>query len=217
MLPDLITARLDLRPAGNDDLDVLWALWAEPDVRRFLFDDVPVTRERAAEVLGHCLQAAEAGLGLWVARRRDAETVIGCVGLMAASTAAQYDPRLLCAIEPLAAFSPSVWGHGYATEALAAVVRYAFEQLGWSQLGAVNDVPNAASDRLVRRLGFEVTGECDGPRYRLRTYVLTRERFANRRLDSSGVYAAPAQPGAPPGAATAPRPSNAPLYSARGL
>jgi [ribosomal protein S5]-alanine N-acetyltransferase len=200
MVPHLITARLELRPATLDDLDPLWALWAEPDVRRFLFDDVPVVRERAAEVLGHCLHAAEAGLGLWVARLRDTETVIGCVGLMAASTAAQYDPRLVGAIEPLASFAPAVWGHGYATEALAAVVRYAFAQLGLSQLAAVNDVPNEASDRLVRRLGFEVTGECEGPRYRLRTYGLTQEQFANGRRDSSGMRAAPAQQGAAPDA-----------------
>ena len=196
MLPNLLTARLDLRPASGADLDMLWALWAAPDVRRFLFDDVPVTRERAVEVLGHCIQAAEAGLGLWLASLRDTETVIGCVGLMAASTAAQYDPRLVGAVEPLASFSPSVWGHGYATEALAAVVRYTFEQLGLAQLAAVNDVPNEASDRLVKRLGFEVMGECAGPRYRLRTYVLTREQFANRRLDSAGMQATPAQPGA---------------------
>src|SRR4030095_609214 len=99
-----------------------------------------------------------------------------------------YDPRLLGAIEPLASFLPEVWGRGYATEALAAVVRYAFEQLSLSQLAAVNDVPNEASNRLLKRLGFEVTGECDGPRYRLRTYVLTRGQFA-RRLHGSRMEA----------------------------
>jgi [ribosomal protein S5]-alanine N-acetyltransferase len=191
MLPHLITARLELRPATPDDLDALWALWAAPEVRRFLFDDVPVTRARAAEVLGYCLQAAEAGLGLWVARPRDAKTVIGCVGLMAASTAAQYEPHLVGAVEPLAAFVPAEWGHGYATEALAAVVRYAFEPLGLSQLAAVNDVPNGASARLLRRLGFAVTGEYEGPRYRLHTYALSREQLRpnqalHRTLDSAG-------------------------------
>ncbi len=185
MLPHLITARLDLQPATLDDLDPLWALWADPDVRRFLFDDVAVTRQQATEVLEHHLQAVEEGLGLWVARCHDTEKVIGCAGLMAAATAAQYDPRLAGAIEPLVAFSPSVWGHGYATESLAVVIRYAFEQLGLSQLAAVNDVPNEASDRLVKRLKFEVTGESAGPKYRLRTYVLTREQFAAHRPDRS--------------------------------
>ena len=174
MLPRLQTDRLELRPCTRDDLDRLWALWAEPEVRRFLFDDEPVTRERAAEVLEHCLQSADQGLGLWVARLLDTEPVIGCVGLMAVSIAAEYDSSLVGAIEPLAAFTPAFWHHGYATEALAALVRYAFEQLGLSQLAAVTDVPNEASDRLVRRLGFKVRGECDGRRYRLRIHVRTR-------------------------------------------
>jgi RimJ/RimL family protein N-acetyltransferase len=188
MLPTLVTTRLNLRPATFDNLDTLWALWTEPNVRRFLFDDVPIRRERAIEVLEQCLQGAEIGLGLWGAMVHDTKAIIGCVGLMATSLAAQYDPRLLGAIEPLASFLPEVWGRGYATEALAAVVRYAFEQLSLSQLAAVNDVPNEASNRLLKRLGFEVTGECDGPRYRLRTYVLTREQFA-RRLNGSGMEA----------------------------
>jgi hypothetical protein len=84
------------------------ALWADPEVRWFLSDDVPVNGERAAEVLAHCLQDAAAGLGLWLVSLRDAGTVIGCVGLVAASTAAEYDARLAGAIEPLAALAARV-------------------------------------------------------------------------------------------------------------
>ncbi|MEM9557872.1 MAG: GNAT family protein [Acidobacteriota bacterium] len=189
MFPHLATARLDLRPAGADDLDSLWALWAEPEVRRFLFDDVPVTRETADEVLGNCLQTEEQGLGLWIVSPRDTEATIGCVGLMPVSSAAEYDPSLRGATEPLAAFAPSSWGHGYATEALDALIRYAFEQLEVPRLVAVNDVPNEASDRLVQRLGFEVLREVSGPRYRLQTYELTRERFVAGRGTESGPRA----------------------------
>ena len=32
MLPRLRTHRLELRPCTQDDLDTLWALWAEPEV-----------------------------------------------------------------------------------------------------------------------------------------------------------------------------------------
>jgi hypothetical protein len=38
----------------------------------------------------------------------------------------------------------------------------------------LTDVPNAASDRMLRRAGFVPLGETAGPRYPLRTYL--RER-----------------------------------------
>jgi hypothetical protein len=40
-----LTRRLVLSPATGDDLDAIWHIWRQPDVRRYLFDDVPVTRE----------------------------------------------------------------------------------------------------------------------------------------------------------------------------
>src|SRR5687768_11092314 len=38
------TRRLDLAALAREDVDVVWAIWREPAVRRYLFDDVPVTR-----------------------------------------------------------------------------------------------------------------------------------------------------------------------------
>jgi ribosomal-protein-alanine N-acetyltransferase len=172
----LTTTRLFLRPATEADLDSLWEIWRDPEVRRYLFDDIPVSRERACEVLMDSLAMAERGLGLWSVRLANTPQIMGCAGLMEAGAAAEYDPRLRGAVEPLAAFAPRVWHRGYAQEALEALIAYAFSSLGLSRLAAVNDVPNEASDRLVRRLGFELTGECEGPRYRLRTYALERER-----------------------------------------
>ncbi len=180
VLPVLDTPRLRLHPAAPADLDALHALWADADVRRYLFDDEPVPRERAEGALADGLALAADGLGLWTVRSRDNGAVPGCVGLLPAGTAAEYDPGLAGAVEPLAAFAPAVWGRGYATEALEAAIAYAFGPRGLDRLAAVNDVPNEASDRLVRRLGFAPTGECDGPRYRLRTYVLTPGAFARR-------------------------------------
>jgi RimJ/RimL family protein N-acetyltransferase len=177
-LPALKTARLELRPATPADVDALWALWREPDVRRYLFDDQPVTRERAAEVLDHCLAAAKEGLGLWLVAHPDDPAALGCVGLTKASAAVEYDASLAGAVEPIASFSPSVWGRGYAHEALSAVIAYAFRDLGLDKLTGINDAPNEASDRMMKRLGFRITGEIDGPRHRLRTYVLTKESSA---------------------------------------
>ena len=61
-LPMLETSRLTLVPAREaDHLDALWAHWGQGDVRRYLFDDEPVTRERAADALARCLADAAAG------------------------------------------------------------------------------------------------------------------------------------------------------------
>jgi RimJ/RimL family protein N-acetyltransferase len=173
--PRLATGRLELRPAGDDDLDALWTIWADPDVRRYLFDDVPVTRERAAEVLAESAAAASKGLGLWSVRTSaNAGAIIGCAGLLPVTTMAEYDPSLAGSVEPVIALAPAMWGCGYASEALRAVIRHAFDTLDMTSLGAATDVPNVASDRALRRVGFVPALECDGPKYRLRTYRLRR-------------------------------------------
>ena len=191
MPPCLSTPRLDLRPAAAGDVDVLWTLWRDPNVRRYLFDDIPVTRERAAGVVGEALSLGAAGLGLWMIAPRNGATVardaapamrdaacIGCVGLMRVTTSAAYDPRLSGAVEPVVALVPAFWHRGYAREAVRAVIAYAFTNLRLPAMVAVTDTPNEASHRMLVALGFEATGECDGPRYRMRSYALTPERFA---------------------------------------
>ncbi|HYG64589.1 MAG TPA: GNAT family N-acetyltransferase [Thermoanaerobaculia bacterium] len=172
MLPELQTERLTLRPAAESDLDALWALWTDPAVRRFLFDDVAVSRERAAEVLADCRAQMADGLGLWVILTRDRQRVIGCAGLMPVGMAVQYEPRLAGEVEPLVALDPALWHQGFATEALAAAIGYAFGPRDLPRLAGVTDIPNEASHRLLLRLGFEVLGECDGPTHRMRTYRL---------------------------------------------
>ncbi len=189
MLPKLRTARLLLHPATSRYIGPLQEIWDETEVRRYLFEDAPITVSDACGLVMSCLDMAAArGLGLWVVRRKSG-AVIGSVGLLPADTGAKYDPRLEGAIEPVAAFAPSVWHHGYATEALEAVLEYGFKTLGLRTMAAVLDEPNEASARLVRRLGFVPSGESDGPRYRLRSYLLTVDAFMAFREDTAGCDA----------------------------
>lgn len=110
-------------------------------------------------------------LGLWIVVRRDTgETMRGCGALLPVSTAAALEPRLTGLVEPLVALVRDAWGHGYAREALIALVEYARTALGLQQLAGVTEVPNTRSDRMLRSAGFEVLSEVEGPRYRLRTY-----------------------------------------------
>ncbi len=99
---------------------------------------------------------------------------MGCAALLPVGTSAEYYPPFAGAVEPLIALAPAFWGRGYAQEALTALIEYAIGTLRLDRLVAVNDVPNAASDRLLQRLGFVSCAETDGPRYRLRHYTFAR-------------------------------------------
>ena len=131
VLPIFTTPRLRLTPATmTDHLDALHEHWAHPEVRRFLFDDVPVTRERAAEALGHALSMEKEGYGLWPIQLNDSPALAGCAGLVRTSTALQYDRSLEGAVEAIVSLVPSLWGRGFASEALGALIDYGFRRKG---------------------------------------------------------------------------------------
>lgn len=78
------------------------------------------------------------------------------------------------------------WSNGYATEAAAALVAYAFDVIGLERLYAKADPRNAASLRIIEKLGFAFDrvldglvgddADCNGERM----HVLTKERFQAR-------------------------------------
>jgi RimJ/RimL family protein N-acetyltransferase len=177
-IPVLATARSTLVPATPDDVDALWMLFTDPVVRRYLWDDAIITRDQVAETVGAAAQQNAEGRGLWTIRPRGADLVVGCVALLAVGSAAEFEPRMAGGIEVLVAVAPAVQQRGHATEALGALIGYAWRTLPIDTLYAAVDVPNEASHHAMLRAGFAVLGESDGPRYRLRTYHLARPAAA---------------------------------------
>jgi ribosomal-protein-alanine N-acetyltransferase len=74
------------------------------------------------------------------------------------------------------------WGFGYATEAARALIRHVFQKEGFDYLTCGHFRENAASARVIAKLGFEPSGEAlrdcaaRGNKSRCITYRLTRER-----------------------------------------
>jgi RimJ/RimL family protein N-acetyltransferase len=74
------------------------------------------------------------------------------------------------------------WGHGYATEAARASVRFGFEELGCDELVAFTAAGNVRSRAVMERLGMghDAGGDFDHPRVPegspLRRHVLYRLR-----------------------------------------
>ncbi len=75
----------------------------------------------------------------------------------------------------------SAWGHGYATEAALAVLRYGFDKVGLTEILAVTTKANLRSQAVMRRIGmttdpgedFDDPDVDEGP---LRRCVLYRKR-----------------------------------------
>ncbi|MCU0625444.1 MAG: GNAT family N-acetyltransferase [Gemmatimonadaceae bacterium] len=172
----LESARLRLRPATADDAAALAAVLDGADVRPFPWDDCALDADRVRALLAD-VAAAGAPHGVWFIDCGRSGATCGCVGLLPPGTAAEADERLMHTSEPVVALQAEHRGVGHATEALTLVLARAFHGHGWVRLAAAVAVDDAAARRLAERLGFRALGETDGPRGRLRTYILDRQGF----------------------------------------
>jgi RimJ/RimL family protein N-acetyltransferase len=80
------------------------------------------------------------------------ETIIGACGLTMQEKSSEQTPELGYWL------GVKYWGQGYATEALHAVIDYAFTDLGYPALTAAARVTNPLSRRVLEKCGFQWTG-----------------------------------------------------------
>jgi len=92
-------------------------------------------------------RANETGEAVFLITLRD-ETIIGACGIMLQEQAAELGYWL----------GVPFWGQGYATEALHAVIDYAFTDLAHESLQAGARVTNPGSRRVLEKCGFQWTG-----------------------------------------------------------
>jgi RimJ/RimL family protein N-acetyltransferase len=147
VLPALRTVRLTLEPVTIDDVDTLHRQWTDPDVRRYLWDDQVISRERADEYVRGTIEAgARDGRGMWLIHDGLAASPVGFCG---------FSPRDEPAVgELIYGLVPGAWRRGYATESARAVLEYGFTTLRLTKIVASTDVPNLASARVLERLGM---------------------------------------------------------------
>lgn len=165
-LLEIETARLRMRPFTKDDVDTLHRLWADPGVRKYLWDDAVITREQAEEVVTGSLESfATGGFGMWLVMPKEQQEIIGFCGLRHFG-----DPP---EVEILYGLYPEYWGQGLATEAANAMVRCGFEEHKLDRIWAGADPPNAASFRVMERSGMKFAktiklGELDAIYYEIK-------------------------------------------------
>jgi len=151
-LPTLEIEHLILRPWSLDDIDALHQIWTEPQVRRYLWDDEAISRQRAAAAVAAGVAGANRnGVGLWCVLPKPETAVAGFCGFRYIEDSSD--------IELLYGLLPDYWGQGLATEAARAALEYGFDAALFGRLYARTDVPNRASIRVLERLGMKFERE----------------------------------------------------------
>lgn len=154
----IATPRLILRPWRDSDLPLFAEQNADPVVMRFLSG--VLTREAsdayAAQAKAHL---ARNGFSKWAVEAPGVAPFIGAVGLTHMKFEASFTP----AVEVAWRLNRRYWGQGYATEAAQAAITDVFHRFALPEVVAITALDNAASQKVMQRLGMTRTFEFDHP------------------------------------------------------
>lgn len=157
----LETERVILRHLVPTDLDRLYALYSDADVRRY-FPEGTLSYAETKEELEWFLHGhpQHPELGLWATILKETGQFIGRCGLLPWTIDQRPE------VEVAYLLDKHYWGQGLGTEVARAVLNYGFETLQLSRLICLIDHENEASIKVARKIGmsFEKEGRDDkGP------------------------------------------------------
>lgn len=144
------TARLELRPIAEEDLDALASLDALAEIRAAIDpfgehvpEDPAALREYERRLVGHP--------GFLAAVERRTGTVLGWF---------QFQERQDLPAERELGYRlhPDTWGKGFATEGAAALLRDAFARPGITRIYAHSLLDNPGSIRVMQKIGMTYAG-----------------------------------------------------------
>lgn len=138
----IVTPRFTLRPARPDDADALHALFTRPDAMRWWSTPPHEALDQTRAWLDSMIQGQQSGLDLLI---EVGGRPVGKVGF--------WRPPEIGFI-----LHPDLWGRGIAREAAALMLDRLFAWTTAEAAEAEADPDNAASIRLLERLGFRRTG-----------------------------------------------------------
>lgn len=144
----LTTPRLVLRPLKETDDAAIFSLRSDESVNRFI-DRPPSTRVEDARAFISKISSsiAEGKSCYWAITQKENDELIGTIciwNLSADGKKAELGYELL----------PSRQGKGIMTEAIKAVIEFAFNKAGLTTLEAYTHKDNHASTRLLQKHGF---------------------------------------------------------------
>lgn len=162
------TERLIIRDFEESDWRAVHVFRSDPEVARYM-DFVPETEEQAQEFVKNCIfhnQQEPRFSHNCAIVLKDTQQVIGWIGFGHPSDKSKGDRDFGYAL------NRAFWNRGYMTEALRAVLAYCFEVEGVQSVFGECYAANAASARVMEKVGMRCIGEVvsrnpiDGPSLR---------------------------------------------------
>jgi [ribosomal protein S5]-alanine N-acetyltransferase len=150
----LYTRRLSIRPLTPADGADVYAVFAAPEVMRYWNSAPPADVSEGGEWAAY-LAAMQRRLGYaqWRVAERATGRLVGIAGLQPLDGGPD--------VELTYALVPEAWGRGYATEAAAAALGYAFGEAGLERVVGIARPENGASVAVLRKLGLRALGEAE--------------------------------------------------------
>lgn len=149
----LETDRLILRPFRAEDAKAMYDNWAsDPEVTKFLSWPAYKSIDDAHTILEIWLESYEnPDFYQWAIVLKDLDQPIGSVSVV------NQDPRVDLA-EIGYCIGKHWWGRGIMPEAVNAVIKYLFREVGMQRLEVGHDPENPASGAVIRKCGFTYEG-----------------------------------------------------------
>ena len=149
----LKSGRLGFSHWAENDTDIACSLWGDKSVTKYLSASGMFTREEIKQRLKTEIENKKLyGIQYWPVFELETDSFIGCCGLRP-----YKDSREVYEIG--FHLKPEYWGKGYGIEAAEDIIKYAFEKLGAEKLFAGHNPGNAASAKVLKKLGFIYTGD----------------------------------------------------------
>ncbi len=175
------TERLLLRRSKPEDAETISAYRSDPEVHRYQgWDRTDPAGVR--EEIEQMSSRSPGQSGGWVqlsVEERDGGRLVGDVGL----SPAEDDPGV---IKVGYTMTPDVQGRGYGTEAVRALIGYAFDTIGATIVRAYASAANIPSIRLAEKAGMRLVERIermhDGEMWHGVRYEITREEYDRQRV-----------------------------------
>ncbi len=162
------TDRLRLRMFRDSDVDNLAALFADPDVMRYVGNGEPVDRAEAEKALASIIAHWDRhGFGRWAIEDKETGEFVGYGGLRS----------LFGTPEVVYHFATRHWGKGFATEMARASLRLGFTDKGFDQIVAIAKPENAASIHVMEKLGMRFEERTSYYDIEVVRYAITVDEF----------------------------------------